>query len=135
MAETPYRTCIEHRAVEEGRKVRTSDRFRSRRRDAFKGQKHAARTYNDSPGDGRSHADRDLDAEALEADAEVEEGDDEAEGEVDGVPRVIQPTKAGRWIRRRTHNEQVFVRPCGVVAFRQTFFDSEGIASVYVCDV
>lgn len=134
LAEHPHRTCPDHRASEEARNVRKADRFQSRHRDAFKANKHGDRTYDDAPGDGRVHSNDDADGEALEADAEIEAADAEAEGEIDGVPRVIQPTGFnGRWNRRRTHNEQVFVRPCGVVAFRKTFFDSEGIASVYVC--
>lgn len=38
----------------------------------------------------------------------------------------------GRWSRRRTHNEQVFVRPCGIITFRRTLYDSEGPGAVYV---
>lgn len=44
----------------------------------------------------------------------------------------ISPPLTGRWTRRRTHNEQVFVRPCGVITFRETLYDSEGPRAVYV---
>jgi hypothetical protein len=38
----------------------------------------------------------------------------------------------GRMSRRWTHNEQLFVYPCGVIASRATFFGSEGVSGVKV---
>lgn len=35
--------------------------------------------------------------------------------------------------RRRTHNEQIFVRPCGIVVARETFYGSETTPQVLVC--
>lgn len=35
--------------------------------------------------------------------------------------------------RRKTHNEQFMMRPCGVIISRCTFFASEAISGVYVC--
>lgn len=39
--------------------------------------------------------------------------------------------------RRRTHNEQIMVRPCGIIVARQTFFGSETtpqtVVSVFTC--
>lgn len=37
-----------------------------------------------------------------------------------------------RWARRQTHNEQLIVRPCGVIVARQTMFGAEGITAVKV---
>jgi hypothetical protein len=37
-----------------------------------------------------------------------------------------------RFGRRRTHNEQLVVRPCGIILSRATFYGSEGIAAVAV---
>ena len=37
--------------------------------------------------------------------------------------------------RRRTHNEQLIMRPCGVILSRATFFGSEAISAVNVCPV
>jgi hypothetical protein len=34
--------------------------------------------------------------------------------------------------RRRTHNEQLCVAPCGVIVGRKTFFASEGVRNVVV---
>jgi hypothetical protein len=35
--------------------------------------------------------------------------------------------------RHRTHNEQIFVRPCGVIVARATFFGLETVAQTAVC--
>jgi len=34
--------------------------------------------------------------------------------------------------RRRTHNEQIIMRPCGVIVSRATFYGSEAISAVNV---
>jgi hypothetical protein len=34
--------------------------------------------------------------------------------------------------RRRTHNEQLFVAPCGIILARETFYNAEAIGSVIV---
>jgi hypothetical protein len=34
--------------------------------------------------------------------------------------------------RKRTHNEQLFVAPCGMIIARETFFHAEAIYSVIV---
>ncbi len=35
--------------------------------------------------------------------------------------------------RRRSHNEQLIVRPCGIIVARETFFGSETTPQVIVC--
>ena len=35
--------------------------------------------------------------------------------------------------RRRTHNEEVMTRPCGVILLRETFYGSETVPQVLVC--
>jgi hypothetical protein len=35
--------------------------------------------------------------------------------------------------RRRTHNEQLLVNPCGVIVARETFFDAESVPTAVVC--
>jgi hypothetical protein len=37
--------------------------------------------------------------------------------------------------RKRTHNEQVLVAPCGVILARETFYGAEGISSFSTCAV
>lgn len=36
--------------------------------------------------------------------------------------------------RKRTHNEQVIVAPCGIILARETFYGAEAISSCVVCD-
>jgi hypothetical protein len=36
--------------------------------------------------------------------------------------------------RKRTHNEQLFVAPCGVILARETFYNAEAIGSVIVSE-
>jgi len=35
--------------------------------------------------------------------------------------------------RKRTHNEQVIVAPCGIIIARETFFGAEAVSSVVIC--
>jgi hypothetical protein len=35
--------------------------------------------------------------------------------------------------RRRTHSEQLLIRPCGVIVARATFFGAEAVSNVLVC--
>lgn len=37
--------------------------------------------------------------------------------------------------RRRTHNEQIIVAPCGMIIARETFYGAEGVGSVIVSKV
>jgi hypothetical protein len=43
------------------------------------------------------------------------------------------PRLKGRLYRNWTHNEQLFVRCCGVIISRATFFGSEGVSGINVC--
>jgi CxC6 like cysteine cluster associated with KDZ transposases len=47
-------------------------------------------------------------------------------------PRAHEALPKGRMSRRWTHNEQLFVRCCGVIISRATFFGSEGVTGVKV---
>jgi hypothetical protein len=40
----------------------------------------------------------------------------------------------GQFGRRRTHNEQIIVTPCGMIVARETFYGAEGVGSVIVSD-
>jgi hypothetical protein len=46
-----------------------------------------------------------------------------------GLSTKIKPQFGHLW----THNEQLFVRCCGIITSRATFYGSEGIAGVKVC--
>lgn len=37
--------------------------------------------------------------------------------------------------RKRTHNDQVLVTPCGIILARETFYGAEAISSCVVCDL
>lgn len=47
------------------------------------------------------------------------------------VPNAPSPIK-GRTTRKYTHNEQLFVRCCGIIVSRATFYHAEGVAAVKV---
>jgi hypothetical protein len=64
-----------------------------------------------------------------------------ATGELDpSVPQASCPSKLAtgnqkikaQFGRRRTHNEQVIVRPCGIICSRATFFGAEAVSNVLV---
>lgn len=52
----------------------------------------------------------------------------ECDGKAEGGNRKLR----AYFGRRRTHNEQLIMRPCGVILSRATLFGSEGISSVNV---
>jgi hypothetical protein len=65
-----------------------------------------------------------------------------ATGELDpSVPQAPCPSKPdsgnqkikAQFGRRRTHNEQIIVRPCGIICSRATFFGAEAVSNVLVC--
>ena len=71
------------------------------------------------------------------ADASSHEGalmpvDDEALAECDGKAEAGNRKLRTFFGRRRTHNEQLIMRPCGVIIARATFFGSEAISAVNV---
>jgi hypothetical protein len=64
-----------------------------------------------------------------------------ATGELDpSVPQAPCPSKSeggnrkikAQFGRRRTHNEQLIVRPCGIICSRATFFGAEAVSNVLV---
>ena len=69
-------------------------------------------------------------SEAAELSAEEVEEMALTDGEGDQSSRPSKPNTGIHKIRalfgrRRTHNEQIMVRPCGIIVARQTFFGSE----------
>ena len=51
-------------------------------------------------------------------------------------PLPTQPAAkklTARFGRRRTHNEQILVAPCGMILARETFYGAEAISSCAVC--
>lgn len=50
-------------------------------------------------------------------------------------PGKSERVKFNALVRQRTHNEQLLVRPCGVILSRATFGGSEGVMSVKVSNI
>jgi hypothetical protein len=48
-------------------------------------------------------------------------------------PKAGKRTIRALFGRRRTHNEQIMVHPCGVIVARQTFFGLETTPQTVVC--
>lgn len=93
--------------------------------------------------------DNDLDVAELIDDEEEEEFDVTDENLVHGVlegvsdPRGSSPLRtvgsgnkkriSARFGRKRTHNEQILVAPCGMILARETFYGAEAISTCAVC--
>lgn len=71
-------------------------------------------------------------AVATEAIPEDEAGSDLDEAECSTKPDTGNVKLRALWTRKQTHNEQLAVRPCGVIIGRETFHGSEGIGLVTV---
>ena len=66
---------------------------------------------------------------------DTEEIDEEYEVPVSQLEGPEQPQRQklrAQFGRRRTHNEQIIVAPCGIIIARETFYGAEGVASVVV---
>lgn len=85
-----------------------------------------------------------IDDDVEEEEFEVDEQDmNLVHGVTDGVsdPRGASPPQTGgptkkrisaQFGRRRTHNEQILVAPCGMIIARETFYGAEAIATCAV---
>ena len=62
--------------------------------------------------------------------ASIDEG--EVDLELKNNPAQKPQKIRAQFGRKRTHNEEVIVAPCGVIIARETFFGAEGVASVVV---
>jgi hypothetical protein len=69
-------------------------------------------------------------------DEEEEEFDVEAGNQEEpAVPPTVNPKPKkirAQFGRKRSHNEQIIVCPCGIILARETFYGAEGVASVVV---
>ena len=112
--EDGYRTCglILHREMEEKRNMNHKGFFQLR--------DHLARQRVAHPNDafGAAATDDVVEVEYILPDGEVDQTC--REKDPDGKRRVC-----GRFGRQRSHNEQILVRPCGIIVARTTFFGSE----------
>lgn len=130
-AEHGYRSCsdIEHRKLDEANSIRGKSFFQLRARL----QRQTVSNLVNAPSTGPSNmpivdleADDTMDEQTLRfAEAELQSA---CQDKPDGGNRKLR----ARWGRRQTHNEQLIVRPCGVILARQTFYGSEGLSYVKV---
>lgn len=72
-------------------------------------------------------------SEGLDASDEVEEVVSVEQPSQPNPASSKQPKLKARFGRRWTHNEQLFVRCCGIIISRATFYGSEAISGVKVC--
>ncbi|KZO89741.1 hypothetical protein CALVIDRAFT_491440, partial [Calocera viscosa TUFC12733] len=68
--------------------------------------------------------------EEEEEEAEVRTDAEHASGSNTRRPPPKSTKTKARFARRRTHNEQLIVRPCGVILGRATFYGAEALSSV-----
>lgn len=117
-----HQTCDEpnHRSLEIVRNKTNSAMFQLRRR------------LEKSRATIRSPEDKQSSDNILDDDEIVIEVDGDLEETCSGKPESGNQKIRAYFGRRKTHNEQFMMRPCGVILSRCTFFGSEAISGVYV---
>ena len=122
------KTCniVDHQRVEEVHNARGQSRFQLKERYERSQLAHP----NDAIG------------EQVTSISEILEDDNEqvfeatSEGPVPITPNLTakqtSPRIRAQFGRRRTHNEQLFVAPCGMIVARETFYHAEALYSVIV---
>ncbi|KIJ05333.1 hypothetical protein PAXINDRAFT_93606 [Paxillus involutus ATCC 200175] len=108
-----------HQAVEETYTLRGQAFFQLQKRLQ---RSHVANPVDSMPGDGSSDSENDTEEEEYEVD---ESGGPRLQ---DGSSPAIK--LRAQFGRKRTHNEQLIVAPCGMILSRETFYGAEGVASV-----
>ncbi|KAG2159194.1 uncharacterized protein EDB93DRAFT_1076218 [Suillus bovinus] len=121
---------VEHKAVESTHQLRGQSRFQL--------QQHLQRSQLANPTDSIA---QDVSLDELIDDAPLEEDLTlavDADGNVQASvaqdsPAVSSHKLRAQFGRRRTHNEQLIIAPCGMILARETFYGAEGVGSVVVC--
>ncbi|KAG2099283.1 uncharacterized protein F5147DRAFT_582715 [Suillus discolor] len=114
------RTCstLEHRQVEDTHELRGQSRFQLQERLARARTTIATNTsLTDDPPDEEEYEFNENTRRALPATSSSQD-------------RPGRKKFRAVFGRRRTHNEQLIVAPCGMIIARRTFFGAEGVASV-----
>ena len=130
-------TCAnpQHQAVEKVYEMRGQSRFQLQERCQRARVAHPV----DSIAEERSLNDV-ADEEEVEEEFTV---DDHAKVVIPSIPIAstnfpqlqIKKRVKAQFGRKRTHNEQVLVAPCGIILARETFYGAEGISTCAVCDL
>lgn len=122
-----FRTCedVEHRALEKAYFQRGKALFQLRSRLKKAG---IAVPPDSVPLEDDSHPDNDEEM-VIES---------SPSGPLEVLDCAGKPEEGNRRLRayfggRRTHNEQLIMRPCGVILSRATFYGSEAVSAVNVC--
>lgn len=121
-AEPGFRTCTEssHRAFQVAAEQRNTAMFQLHSRLRRTGVSQTARAgYSRDP---------------LDPDPDLEEPEDTTtqSAPFPGTEPAVHPNLKGQLHRGWTNNEQLFVRCCGIIISRATFFGSEGVSGVDV---
>lgn len=123
-AEQQYRSCDdpEHRSLD----LENLERGKS----FFQLKRQAQRIRSGNIQDSVS-LDNQTEEEALDELQDPEGGDDD-DLDCDSKSPSGNVKLRAVWGRKQSHNEQLIVRPCGVIVARQTFYGSEGVAEAKV---
>lgn len=81
--------------------------------------------------------DGEMEEEVMEGGGKPDQGN-QVTGEMECNGKAEEGNQGKRRLRasfgvRRTHNEQLIMRPCGVILARATFYGSEAVSAVNVC--
>ena len=128
LADKGFRTCSnpEHRALDQQNNLRNKAFFQLRKRLERAGIMHASSSDFSNADDDLYVIDEDEKTAAIDGSGLGEEGQC-ADKPVTGNRRI-----RARWARRQTHNEQIIVRPCGVIIARGTMYGSESVSNIVV---
>ncbi|KAF8890918.1 hypothetical protein BD779DRAFT_1610685 [Infundibulicybe gibba] len=126
-------TCADpgHRAVEKIHQERGQARFQLKERMKRAQVAHPNDALAEEPriadiNDGEELGMADVDDELEEEEFEVEG----SQGEAHRTSNTKKTKIRAQFGRKRTHNEQIIVAPCGMIIARETFYGVEGVASV-----
>ncbi len=123
-----------HQAVEKVHRERGQSRFQLQDRLARARVTHPSDSFGDH---GAVTNNSDLNADTLEDDDDEEEFTITENGTALPVDTQTQAASGlaklkAQFGRKRTHNEQVIVAPCGMIIARETFYGAEAVSSVVV---
>jgi hypothetical protein len=112
-----------HQKVEQIHQERGQSRFQLKERL----QRALVAHPNDSVAETSSTTNHDI------ADMDNEEEEFQVQVDANGAEQRDKKERIRAQLgRRRTHNEQLIVAPCGIIIARETFYGAEGVGSVIV---
>lgn len=109
--------------------------YRERGQGRFQLKERLMRAHVAHPNDAVAEEMNMADLGDVDADEEEFEVDERGQQPVQSEAHRNVKTKkklCAQFGRKRTHNEQIIVAPCGMIIARETFYGAEGITSVVV---